>query len=101
MISPQMLLGTADPKTTVDSRQFSDSVIFHAKSGNKAMLFVALGSVAPCTANPHQFCVVGANPYIEIGTHATFPLSMGKYAHVDPETRLCYYQSFATRERTK
>jgi hypothetical protein len=101
MMLPQMLLGTADPGSRLILVSLAMALFLIAKSDSKGMLFVALGSLVLCTANLYQLYVVGANPYIKTGAQATFPLSMGKYAHVEPETRLCYYQSLATGKMTQ
>src|SRR5271154_1532540 len=66
-----------------------------AQCNSRAMWFVAIGSLILCVANFCEFCIIQASPHIITAKQERLPLSMGKYAHIEPESRLCYYQSLS------
>jgi hypothetical protein len=95
MMLPQTLLGTADPGSRLVLVSLAMMLFLISQGNSRAMWFIATGSLILCVTNFCQFSIVEAKPRIIARKQAPLPLSMDKYAHIDPETRLCYYQSLS------
>ncbi len=93
MFLPQSMLGTADPGSRIMLCGIAVGMFLLADKKSRLFPFLAFCSIVFCVVNLWQFRVVEFSPHLADEVRDTPPGILKKYAHVEPSTRLNFYQS--------